>query len=345
MSLALVALLAASQTASTPSATPVEIARKWKPGDKFFYTIKSELTEETRSGDLQTFLPTDTTLEYQYTIDVKKLKADGIAEVIYKRPTMKVTEGDTMESAAKTETVKFDYNLQLDVSPYNEFTGMKDLNPPKPEKPEKSGGGAQQQIFIRAMKKQGSMADQAAYGLAFQFLQELQRLALFIGTLDSSLDFAPKTPFNAIKIGATWKKTVGYQPQKLKGQGDKQAVQRLDYTYTYLGPMKDSKGKPIERISAVVKLETDVSEYARQLVGSSRASSFIKSVPLKFESQVNFDLEPKTFNTLKAVATAKGGVSIEAKGSSQPIYENRFSGKTKLTLDKVETASAKKTSK
>ncbi len=304
-------------------AKPLELLRKFTAGEKLTYFARAQFTEEERSGNLQTFIPSDEEISYRYTMNVQKVKADGIAEILYMRPTMDITQGDTAESTAKKTTEKIDLKYLLDVTPVNDVVSEKDLNPKKTkENPE-----------LLRLLRQGSQSDGVALGLLFSFVGEIQRLAFFVGPLDSGLDIAPKFPFDEVTVGSTWKKTVGYSPQKLKGQGDKQAVQRLDYTYTYLGVMKNKDGKDIQRIQAKVKLDTDLIEYARQLVGGSSASSFLKTVPLQFEGTIDFDLDMATLHMTKAAAESKGSFSILAKGADQPLLENRFRGRTSVKLE------------
>jgi hypothetical protein len=257
---------------------------------------------------------------------VQKVKADGIAEVLYQRPSMNIVMGDTAEAGAKTMVEKTDWKLLLDISPINEVVAEKDLNPPKPKKVDSMMANP----MIKRIMLQGTQADGVALGLLFQFVGEVQRLAFFVGSLDSGLDIAPKFSFDEVSIGSTWKKTVGYSPQKLKGQGDKQAVQRMDYTYTYMGVMKNKEGKDIQRVQAKVKLDTDLTAYARQLVGGAGSSSMLKSVPLQFVGTIDFDLDMITLHMLKASAESNGYFAIAVKGADQPLLENKFKGRTRV---------------
>jgi hypothetical protein len=326
MALTAIALFLAT---SGRQAGMIELGRKFVAGEKLVYLTKAEITDEQRSGDLQTFIPHDESYAYRHTLDVQKLKADGIAEVMYLRPTMAITMGDTAAAAAKTTTEKLDWKLQMDISPVNEILSQKDLTPKKPDAPKKNDGLR----WLRRHGVQGSQADGAAVGLLFQFVEEVQRLAFFIGGFDTSLDISPRMPFEEVKAGDTWLRTVSATPQKLKGKGEKMGVQRLDYTYTYQGITKSSDGKDVHRIEAVVKLDTDMAEFARQLTGSSNASTSLKAVPLKFEAKVKYDLDLKTMHLLKAAAESSGGFSIVVKGVPQPLLEDRFRGRTLVKLE------------
>ena len=326
MALSVIALFLAS---SGRQDTAIELGRKFVAGEKLVYLTKAEITDEQRSGELQTFIPHDESYSYRHTLDVQKVKADGIAEVMYLRPSMAITMGDTGESAAKTTTEKLDWKIQMDISPVNEVLSLKDLTPKKPDAPKKNDGLK----WLRARGVQGSAADGTAVGLLFSFVGEVQRLAFFIGGFDTSLDISPRMPFEEVKVGDTWQRTVSATPQKLKGQGEKMGVQRLDYTYTYKGVTKSTEGKDIHRIEAVVKLDTDMAEFARQLTGSSKAGSMLKTVPLKFEAKVKYDLDLKTMHLVKAAAESSGSFAIEVKGVSQPLLEDRFRGRTLVKLE------------
>jgi hypothetical protein len=315
---------------SPGQAKPIELLRKFTAGEKLSYFARAQFTQEQRSGSLQTMLPADEEISYRFSLNVQKVKADGIAEILYLRPTMEIVEGDTADSAAKKTVEKLDLKFLLDVTPINEVVAQKDLNPPK--KP-KDKDAQLLRTLGEKVRKQGTQADGVALSLLFSFVGEIQRLAFFVGPLDSGLDIAPTFSFDEVTVGSTWKKTVGYSPQKLKGQGNKQAVQRLDYTYTYMGVMKNKEGKDVQRIQGKVKLATDLIEYARQLVGGSASTSFFKSVPLNFEGTIDFDLDMTTLHMTKAAAVSTGSFAIELKGVDQAYLENKFRGRTSVKLE------------
>ena len=310
---------------------PIELSRKFTAGEKLNYYARAQFTDEERGGNLQTFIPTNEEINYHYTMMVQKVKADGVAEVLYQRPTMSIVEGDTAESSAKTMVEKLDIKYLLDISPINKIVSEKDLNPRKAK--DKENDGFAKPVRILSLLKQGTQTDGVAYGLLLNFVGEIQRLAFFVGPVDSGLDIAPKFSFDEVSVGSTWKETVGYSPQKLKGQGEKQAVQRIDYTYTYQGVMKNKDGKDVHRVQAIAKLDTDLIDYARQLVGGQSSSSMFKSVPLKFDAKIDFDLEMNTYHMLKASAESSGSFSLVIKGVSQPYIEDRFKGRTSVKLE------------
>lgn len=315
------------QGAGTTPSAPVELLRKWTAGEKLTYSTKAQFTDEQRIGDLQTFIPTDQDISYRHTLEVQKVKADGIAEVLFDRPTMTFIVGDTGESSAKSTVEKMDIKQLLDISPTNKVLNVKELNPKK-EKDKKGGSGLN---FMR--QTQGNVADMVTQMFLVDFVQDFQRLAFFVGAGDSGLDVSPVMPFEEVKVGDTWKVTATYQPQKLKGQGDKQAVQRLDFTYTYQGMMKSKEGKDIQRIQGKVDFSNDMVDYARQVVGASKSSMQVKSAPIKFNATINFDLDPQTLHLLKAVAESQGSFSFSLKGIEQPYVEDRFKGRTIVKLE------------
>jgi hypothetical protein len=162
-------------------------------------------------------------------------------------------------------------------------------------------------------------------------LNDVYRMALFVGSPDSSLDLSPKLPLEEVKVGDTWKRTVSYQPQTLKGAGGKKAIQRLDYVYTYLGTTVVN-GRPIVRISGALDLDTDLGAYLNQLLKEEGVQdSPIKAMPLKVKGRIQFELDAKTLRTLKADATTEGSFQVFLTGMpDRPIEEERFKGTTTM---------------
>lgn len=318
-------LLAAAQTAGAGTApaakaAPVELYRKFTVGERLSYAVKASYTTEERSGTQITFLPADIQQSYAFTLDVLKSKADGFAEVKYLRPNFKVSidVGD----GPQARTTKVDQRLKMTVSPLNEPTDIVDETPKKKPKSTAEAGV----ILMRAARRQ---ADGAILALLGQFANEIQSLSFFTGPFDVALDLAPKLPIDPVSPGDTWKSTVGYAPQALKGEAKKQATQRLDYTYTYLGLVAVGKTK-VQRIVAKLSLKTDVADFGRQLAGD-RAEIFTKA-PITLDAEIVFDLDPKTLHTLRATATSRNTVQLYVKGFSAPLDESRAKGTTTLSL-------------
>lgn len=296
----------------------VTLARVFKVGDKDQYSVKASLQIETRPYGLQTFLPQDLDYNYKFNTEVKALKADGICDMEYHRPTITQVDGETATRPEKTTVEKLNYNFLLTVSPINEVLQMKDLNPPKKDK---GSGGLK--AFSHHPDFEPALQDIG------QFIGEIFRLSAFIGGLDSGLDFNPKLPYDAVKPGETWKRTVGYSPQKL-GTTGKSAVQRLDYVYTYKG-LVDVDGEKVQRVSVDLKLDTDVADYINQLYGKEQTG--LRGIKLKLSGTIDFDLDPKTFKTLKAVAESQASVAIEVTDvPDEPVQEQHIKGKTVMKL-------------
>jgi hypothetical protein len=299
----------------------VELERVFVKGEKSQYSVESVLNMESRQYGLNTFMPEDLDINYKFTTEVLALKTDGYCEMSYKRPTMTTIEGETAESPPKTKVDKVGIDLRLDVSPINEITKVVDLNPPKPpaKTPPKKDG--------LWMGPKGPAAVQLG-----QFTQEIFRLALFLGSLDSSLDFSPKLPFEPVKVGETWKRTVGYSPQALQGKEGKSAVQRLDYVFTYAG-VQESGGKQVHRVTANLALDTDIGPFINQMMGTTPEQSGLKSMQLKLDATIDFDLDLKTRKTLKAVAQSKGGITVMiTQLPNSPAEEVRLKGRTVMQL-------------
>jgi hypothetical protein len=83
------------------------------------------------------FIPSEQGTKYQFTFEVGKVTDEGFASVAYKRPTVDVIQGETVEHPPITTTERVDEHLELTMSPVNAITGLKDLTPKKP----KEGGG------------------------------------------------------------------------------------------------------------------------------------------------------------------------------------------------------------
>lgn len=307
-----------------PQSAPVNLGRVFTANEKLAYAVRSHLSAERRGRGLQTWLPEDLDLNYDFTTHVQALKADGIAVMRYKRPQMEEIEGETFDSGPKTKIDKVNFDYQLTVSPYNEILEEKDLKPKKTDPKKKTKGVVFRPVFGQPQVDLGSFVG--------QFVSELYRLSLFAGAMDSALDFAPKTPFDAVKVGDTWKRTVGYQPQKLKGKGGKQAVQRLDYTYTFKGVADGDSGKVL-RVEAKLNFTTDLAEFISQLTDSTPEQTGLKKFPLTMDATILFDLDPKTKHTLKAVATSQAGFQMFANDDPDTAaFEERMKGKTTMRL-------------
>lgn len=295
------------------------LSRVFRAGDVFSYSAQSQLLVEQRQIGLNTFVPQELFLKYGFTARIIALKPEGICQMRYDRPTITQIDGETFASAPRTTVEKVNMKLMLEVSPINEILSIQDLTKTLPKKKP-----------VKLLFSSGGASAQEQYPFIGQFIGELYRLALFVGSLDSSLDFNPRMPLDPVKPGDTWKRTVGYSPQKLAGE-EKVTPQRLDYTYEYKGRVQ-SGGRSVERVEATLKLDTDLAQFVNPLLGEHAEEVGLKSVPMKMDAKILFDLDPKTFDTLKAVATSQGSLSISIKQETEPIMEQRLKGETVLTL-------------
>lgn len=302
---------------------PIELYRSFEKGKTYSYAVKTYLQSETRGGNVNTFIPSDTDINYDFTYKVLDVKNSGIARVLYQRPMITEISGETAEHGPVTTKVPLNWKMELDLSPVNAVTGLKDLSQdkrtfgiPVPAKNFYAMSMVEKQDFI------GSLVG------------ELQRLALFIGSLDSALDFAPKLPLGEVVVGETWRQTMSYQPMELKGSGGKFEVQRLDMDLTYKGKT-DFNGKQVEYIQGIMKLDSDAAKYINQSMGASANQTGLAKLPLKLESTVDFYLDPKGLHTLRASARTTGGWSIFLTGIPEAIQEERIKGRANITLSSI----------
>jgi hypothetical protein len=295
------------------------LERKFRAGEKSTYEVRSTLQAERRGGALRTFIPEEIELSYRFTTEVTRLLADGIAEMRYRRPTMTEVLGETFERPPRSRVEKIDLNYTLQVSPINEILDAQEVKPATP--PRRSG-----RWIIDPLTHH-----QDEESIITPFIGDLYRLSLFIGSLDSSLDFSPKLPLEPITVGGTWKRTIGYSPQRLDGRG-RSAVQRIDMVYTYMGEVIVN-GRKQQRVRAAAALDTDAAPFVFQVIGVKPEESELKSVLLKLEAQIDFDLDPKTFKTLLAVATSTASIRVVLRGSDDVAdFEERLKGRTTMRL-------------
>jgi hypothetical protein len=298
--------------------TTVNLGQVYTKGEKLAYKVRSHMQAESRNLPLRTWIPEDLDISYDFTLSVLQMKSDGIAVVRYQRPTMSITEGETFTSPPKTTVEKPNLDVQLTISPINELLDMKDLS--KPSKTTKA-------MIANPSKPQAQMP------FIGQFISEMYRMTLFVGSLDSSLDFMPKLRTSQVKVGDTWQKTFAYQPQKLKGKNGKTVVQRIDLNYVYKGAMTVN-GKKIQRVEASYNLDTDLSQFVNDSFGVTSAETGLSKLPMKLKANVEFDLDPVTHHCLEARADSEGGFEIYAESGPEgvPVSESKLKGHTVLML-------------
>src|SRR5688572_8139712 len=315
-------------------AQPIKLSRVFSKGEKLQYDLRSTINSESRGLGLQTWIPEDLDIVYKFSLEVLALKTDGIADVKYLRPSITEIEGETVDSPPKPKVEKLNQELLLTVSPANEILKIKD-NTKKPgdkKPPAKTPAKKPPLMNMHSPVLLSSAGQDSLSLLLSQFVGEIYRLSLFLGPLDSSLDLAPRLPFDDVKKGDTWKRTVGYSPQKLKGKGDKLAVQRLDYTYTYDG-IVSSQNKMVHRVTADLEVKTDLAEFVHQTYGVKSDVTGLKEIPLNFKGRIEFDLDQKSMRTLRAVGTSQGGFKVVAtQYPNDPVQEENFKGRSVLKL-------------
>jgi len=307
-----------------PVQNEVELVRTFTTGQTQTFEVKSHILTEGKSAEMSFYMPEEFDVNYGFTLKIEQARPDGFAVLVYERPTMNLIEGETSDHPPKTTIEKTGWKSRLTISPINELTDVLDLSPKKPVKGKDGNGG--KGVFLV-----GRMFGAGQDGGIDQMIQELHSLAMFIGNLESSLDFSPKLPLDTVKPGGTWKKTVSYQPRELKGT-DKQAVQRLDYTYKYEG-LVPLDGKRVHRVTAVLELDTDAAKFINQLMGMKPEESGLKELRLQLTTKIVFDLDEKTKTTLSIVADSKGGFKIvTTENPETPVFEEKITGKSTLRL-------------
>lgn len=316
----LMSLLALS-TIAAPQA--ITLSRVNKAGETQKYQVRSHLIIENKVIGSDTFVPEDLDIDYDFALAVSKEKADGFVDARYTRPTMTITEGENADRGSKKTIEKANWDLSLVLSPVNKIIDVKD-NAPK--KPEKKSGGLNVIGRIPGIKP-------VQESILTSFVGELQRLSLFIGSLESCMDFQPKLPIFEVTKGETWKETVSYAPQKLKSKNNKTVMQRMDYTYTYEGVV-ESAGVKVHRISAKLVINADMTQFLKDNVDSDVLGSLgLKEISYKLDANVNYDVDMKTMRTLKGVGESKGGFKIVvSQYPEDPIVEQRLTGKTTLKM-------------
>jgi hypothetical protein len=305
----------------------VTLERSFRMGERLEYSVACSLHMEYKSYGMQFFMPQEFDVSYRFTTHVQELLHDGFAQVVYERPSMTFTDGETANSPPKSTVEKTAWKFQLDLSPINEITKVKDLNPQKPQS--KGDDKARWNVVDRGQ----DATQEGTPDPLLPMIRELRGLALFLGNLDSSLDLNPKLPLDPVKVGSTWKKTVSFQPRKL-ADSDRQAMQRLDMTYRYDGLLQ-SEGKPVHRVTATVDLDTDAAPWLNQIFGVKPDESELAAVKLVLKTKIEFDLEPTTLTTLRAGAESNGEISITvAQNKDAPVYIEKLKGKSTMSLVK-----------
>ena len=303
---------------------PVELYRQWQPSETLVYEVRTSLSIETRHFNTSIYIPEDLEHLYKFTLVVGDVTSEGFAEVDYTRPTIDVTEGETVESPPVTTVEELNEHFKLTMSPVNAITGLKDLTP---KKDDDDGNGR-----ITTLLNLGGRLSRNLQDPIDGFINDLYRLALFIGSTDTAIDFGPRLPLFEIEPGEEWQVTASYQPKSLKGEKGKMAPQRLDYTYTYQG-VQESDGKKVHRVTADLELDTDIAPYINDLMGMTAAESGLRGLQLKLKAHIDFDLDYETKHTIGAMARSQGEMTIEiTEIPTVPLLERKLRGRTRMRI-------------
>ncbi|MBS1716346.1 MAG: hypothetical protein JSS72_01285 [Armatimonadetes bacterium] len=323
---------------SVQDSPPVTFERRFTNGAALNYRVSATLNIEMRAGDLETFLPSRLDIEYPFSLSVKELMPEGNVRLVLKRPTFKESAEDPDGKGPQVKIEKINEAVEIILTPLNHIINLRNMTPKKPMGGGSDSGsgtddddGGNKSLIEAAAFPNSLQSDLASFLLNFR--DDVHRLALNIGPLSSSLDLAPRLPFDAVKVGQTWKETAGYQPQKLRGnRRGEMAVQRLDYTYTYKGPMMVN-GRRILRIEGALSLNSDLGAFVNQIAMQEFGEATdVDTVPLQLTQTLYFDLDPVTHQTLHAETDSKGTFTINLKKQPKPVVEERFTGHTVLAL-------------
>lgn len=291
----------------------VSLSRIFERGQKAQFKVESTLQTESRHQGISTWFPDSVEYRYQFSTEVETLKPQGSAKVRYKRPILTKVFAEQFDHPERTNVEKVADDILLDISAANEILDAADVKP-----------------SLKVVSNWHTGRDSVTLKAdAEDVLKNLYSLALFTGSLESSIDFNPRLPFEKVRPGDTWKRTASYAPQKLKHGGDV-AVQRLDYTYRYVGRMQ-SEGKLVDRVTASLHLDSDVASYLNAKGNSDGEASRLGSLPMELTASMDFDLDTKTHQTLRATANSKGNFKVFTIDSpSEPYYEEKITGHTEL---------------
>lgn len=274
---------------------PVTLERKFKKGETRKYQVRSHLLLETTETGQPVALPEEVSFEYDFTTKVTDVQESGFATVEYRRPALVQIDGETYDKPPRSHTLVSNEKMALTISPINEIGDVKELKAVR--------GGVGNPLSFQSLP----------------FSTQLYQMAVMIGGPDSSIDFNPKLPFEPVSPGATWKKTVNYTPQNLKGdKTGKQAVQRVDMTYTYVG-----RQQGYIRVRGSLNLDTDATRFVADSMGLAVGQSPVKSLQVQLKVNVDFDLDPNDLHTVKASAKSNGMYRLQVQRGEQILEVNQ----------------------
>ena len=290
----------------------VTLERKFVKGETRKYQVRSHLTIETDETGSPVAIPEEVSFEYDFTSKVTDVMQSGFAAIDYRRPALVQIDGETFDAPPRSHALTSNEHIALTLSPINEVTEMKTVS------------GTHATLMFRREEPTTLLQ-------ALPFSTSLYQMAVMIGGPDSSIDFNPKLPFEPVAPGATWKRTVSYTPQSLKGNASgKQAVQRVDMTYTYVG-RKTVGGATVVRIEGALNLDTDVTRFVADSMGLPMDRSPVKSLKVVLHGKILFDLSPADLHTIRASATSNGDYLLMVQRGNQMLQvHQKITGTNKL---------------
>ena len=317
------------KTAIESASTPITLNHIYFTGQTSQYRIRAKLHIEERNANLLTFMPSNNIFKYDFYLRTLNVEA-GNGTIRYYRPSISQLVDDGSSIDPKPHVTKLKMKADLVMSPINAILDDTDLSKKSAPKKKKSPIHSNQPLFV--LSKNMSYRQDGLNPL-LGFVQQVELLAVYIGGPGSSLDFAPQFSLYPVKVGDTWKQTVGYQPQNLaEGAGkQKSVVQRLDLIYTYRGD-STYRGKPVRLVTATIDLKTDLAKFVEDQFRESESVSHLKSFPLHLHEEMSFYLNPKTDQTIAADVHSTGGFKILTTFSPNPVEEMKLRGKNHMYL-------------
>ena len=286
---------------------PIDLSRVFVNGEHDAYLVHADLHVETWTPASPLWLPDELEFRYRFGSVVSSVSAAGIASIRYTRPEMQELFGERFDAPPRTEDIQQGLDFDLQISPANE---MIDAKP---------HGAAGQTSDEDDWHGPPSVATRQAS--AEDYRAEFIRLAMFVGDVQSSLDFAPRLPFDPVNPGDTWKRTVSYVPGASPSISNQQ-THRVDYTYTFSGVVKTPHGL-VDRVHAALHLSED-------LAGAREGRT-----AMTLDTQIDFDLDPKTRKTLYADAKSTGEIKSFSDTDEQNLGQiDKIKAETTLSVAK-----------
>ena len=321
----MVTSLLAAAVMGQAAAQPTDLSRVFTKGETFRYQVRTELIIERKFPAFgeQTAVPESQGLEFTSSLEIKEVKGGGFATAIYRRPFMTLVLGETAAEPERRQRINTNFNLQMDISPINEVTALKDLNPPA--RPARPGGGSMNQLNVM-MPQEDPRASIGAF--VEQFAGALYQFAFGVSSIDDGIDLSPKLPYEPVVVGEMWKRTVGFAPQR-SGTGGRVENRRFDIEFTYAGPVQRN-GRTMLLVNGLLKVDGDVAGFINQDAGRGAADTGIREFALKMEAKIAFYLEPKTRHTVEADVTTQGSMRLVVTQTATPLMEEKFSGSLRM---------------